>query len=94
MQLYKITEKLKDRKMSVTQAFAKFDKDKNGTLSKKEMIIALRELGISNLNDLELQQLVDSIDLDLSGEIDYKEFARKLRRCGLKVVSGESNLMR
>jgi Ca2+-binding EF-hand superfamily protein len=41
--------------MSVTQAFDKFDKNKDGTLSKKEMTMALRDLGISNLSEHEIQ---------------------------------------
>jgi hypothetical protein len=54
----------------------------------------LRDLRIDNLTDNDVELLLDSIDLDHSGEIDYKEFSRKLQRCGLRVVSNENRLMR
>jgi len=42
------------------------------------MYQALIRLGIDNLTDNELERIIDSIDIDKSGQIEYKEFSRKL----------------
>jgi Ca2+-binding EF-hand superfamily protein len=42
------------------------------------MISALKKLGIRGLTDNEINLVLDSMDLDSSGSIDYKEFERKL----------------
>ena len=91
--LYKIVENLKNKNMNITQAFEKYDLNKDHHISKNEMIMAFKSLGINNLTDHEVNQVMDSIDLDGSGDIDYKEFYRKLQRCGLRVMSKEDRLM-
>lgn len=91
--LYRIVEQLKESGEHITKAFERFDTSKDGTLQKSEMILALRRLRIDNLSDHEINVLLDSIDLNKDGGIDYKEFCRKLQRCGLRLMSREDRLM-
>lgn len=42
------------------------------------MIQALKQLGMNSLTDHQVNQVMDTFDLDQSGDIDYKEFYRKL----------------
>ena len=86
---YKIVTRLKRANVSVTQAFEHFDLDHNGQLSREEMVMAFNELGLDDLSAKEVDILFHSIDVDGDGSIQYKEFARKLARCGLRSLSPE-----
>merc|ERR1719456_345252 len=58
-------------------AFLVHDKDKNGTLSTGEIIGVLTELGITpkcREEQDELKQLLQDIDLDSSGDVNFEEF--------------------
>lgn len=55
------------------EAFAVFDKDGNGFISKEELKAALLNLG-ERLDDDELEAMIRAADRDGNGEIDYEEF--------------------
>ena len=55
------------------EAFSMFDKDKDGTISAKELLKVMRSLG-QNPSEAELQNMINDIDVDGSGNIDFKEF--------------------
>lgn len=57
----------------IEDAFAWCDKDGDGVISKYELGQALDSLG-EYKNDEELQELVDRVDADRSGAIDFDEF--------------------
>ncbi|CAN0069763.1 unnamed protein product [Discosporangium mesarthrocarpum] len=60
-------EKLKDLRTE----FTSFDKEKNGTISRSELAMALQERGVEKE---EMDRLFESIDVDNSGKIHYLEF--------------------
>ena len=55
------------------EAFAVFDKDGNGFISREELRAALLNLG-ERLDDEELDAMMKAADRDGNGEIDYEEF--------------------
>ncbi|KAK3093112.1 hypothetical protein FSP39_011207 [Pinctada imbricata] len=55
------------------QAFQVFDKDGDGTISTEELGVVMRSLGESPSED-ELEDLINEIDVDGNGEIDFDEF--------------------
>lgn len=59
-------------------AFNKFDKDGGGTIDAEELGSAMHSLG-QNLTRLELQDIIDSVDADNSGTIDFPEFLVLMR---------------
>jgi len=94
-QLYhKVVQRLKRAKVSVTQAFEHFDLDHDGQLSRAEMLLAFKKLGLDDLSNNDVDVLFRSIDVSGDGQIQYKEFARKLERCGLRSPTDEEMLAR
>ncbi|CAH1262978.1 calmodulin-like [Branchiostoma lanceolatum] len=57
------------------QAFWEFDRDRSGTIDGKELINVMRSLGL-NPTDLQVVELIDSVDTDGSGTIDFPEFVQ------------------
>mmetsp|Transcript_44859 Transcript_44859/g.71619 ORF Transcript_44859/g.71619 Transcript_44859/m.71619 type:complete len:205 (+) Transcript_44859:71-685(+) len=55
------------------EAFRLFDKDGSGTISNDELGTVMRSLG-QNPSDQELTDLVEEVDIDGNGEIDFQEF--------------------
>ena len=55
------------------QAFALFDNDGDGGITSAELGTVLRSLG-QDPSEGELQQMVDAVDVDNNGEIDFEEF--------------------
>jgi hypothetical protein len=65
--------------IDVHQVFQHFDHDKNGQISNSEMAEGLRELGIVEFSQADLDELVAEMDVDSTGEVDYAEFLRFVR---------------
>jgi len=59
--------------MSAKEAFMKFDKDNDGSLTFDEMVFAMRAMGITMDKD-KLKVVFDEYDSDKSGTIDFPEF--------------------
>ena len=67
------------------EAFQLFDKDGDGTISTKELGPLLRSLG-QNPDEDEIVDMIDEVDVDGSGSIDFVEFLHlmlKRQRDGL-----------
>lgn len=48
---------------------------------------------MDDLSEKEIDVLMRSIDIDGDGSIQYKEFTRKLQRCGLRSLSAQEMLV-
>ena len=62
-----------DPDKELKDAFKVFDADGSGTISRDELKKLMKRLG-QNLTDSELDAMMDEVDTDKSGEIDFKEF--------------------
>ena len=54
------------------EAFSLFDKDGDGTITTKELGTVMRSLG-QNPTEAELQDMINEVDVDGSGTIDFPE---------------------
>ncbi|XP_075241919.1 neo-calmodulin-like [Convolutriloba macropyga] len=69
-----MAEELSEEEVSEYQtAFSLFDEDGDGTITTKELGTIMRQLGM-NPSEAELQEMVDEVDEDGNGEIDFDEF--------------------
>ncbi|KIV93842.1 hypothetical protein PV10_05027 [Exophiala mesophila] len=57
--------------------FALFDKDGSGTITASELGEIMRSLG-QNPSDSELQDMINEVDADSSGSIDFDEFMKMM----------------
>ena len=62
-----------DPDKELRDAFAVFDADGNGTISKSELKQLMKNLG-QTLSDPELDAMMEEVDKDGNGEIDFAEF--------------------
>lgn len=58
-------------KNELLATFQKFDKDKNGRLSKEEVMQGYKEVLGGNLTEQEIELMFEEIDSNNSGEIDF-----------------------
>ena len=69
----------KNEHEELIKTFKSFDKNGNGTISKDELLDGYRELHIGRMSEEEIRKevddIMDRIDIDGSGMIDYSEWA-------------------
>lgn len=68
--MFKLTQ---DQIAELKEAFSMFDKDGDGTITLGELASVLRALGQKPTDD-ELQIMMNSVDVDQNGVIDFEEF--------------------
>merc|ERR1712087_75486 len=61
------------------EAFSLFDKDGDGTITTKELGPVMRSLG-QNPTEAELQDMINEVDADGNGTIDFPEFCTLMAR--------------
>lgn len=78
------------RREELVERFAKYDKDKSGSLSSSEISLLLSDLGFvpkTRKEQEELAYLISSVDMDGSGQIDFLEFQDLSQRIDEKLKS-------
>ena len=73
------------------EAFQAFDKDGNGSITVRELGTVMRSLG-QNLSEAEIKEMIDIVDEDKNGTIDFQEFLHLIAR-KLKLVRKEEQLL-
>lgn len=78
-----MTENISEEKIAeFKEFFESFDKDKDGYLTRKELCEIINSLG-QTLSEGEMEEIVNEVDTDGNGSIDFKEFlglmVRKMR---------------
>ncbi|KAK3035893.1 hypothetical protein RJ639_033394 [Escallonia herrerae] len=61
------------------EAFNLFDKDGDGSITTKELGTVMRSLG-QNPTEVELQDMINEVDADQNGTIDFPEFLNLMSR--------------
>ena len=73
------------------EAFQAFDKDGNGSITTKELGTVMRSLG-QNLSEAEIKEMIDIVDEDKNGTIDFQEFLHLMAR-KMKIIGKEEELL-
>merc|ERR1711976_766366 len=82
-------ERLSDEQIAeIKDAFQLFDKDGNGFISTKELGMVMSSLG-QNPTDCELMDMINEVDIDGSGTVDFPEFLDMIAKKIQNVDSGE-----
>ena len=75
-------ELTKEQKEELKEAFILFDKDGDGTISAKELVVVMRSIGLNPTLE-EIQSMMDEIEPGNNGEIEFEGFmalmAKKLK---------------
>jgi len=61
------------------EAFTLFDKDGDGNITTKELGTVMRSLG-QNPTEAELKDMIEEVDADVNGTIDFPEFLTMMAR--------------
>ena len=64
------------------EAFALFDKNGDGTITVVELGTVMRSLG-NNPTDSELQDMINEVDSDGNGTLEFEEFCQLMAKQGL-----------
>ncbi|MBA0863258.1 hypothetical protein Goshw_018714 [Gossypium schwendimanii] len=75
-----MVDQLTDEQMAeFKEAFSLFDKDGDGCITTKELGTVMRSLG-QNPTEAELQGMINEVDADQNGTIDFPEFLNLIAR--------------
>ncbi|XP_065921016.1 calmodulin-like [Dysidea avara] len=75
-----MTDQLTEEQISeFKEAFSLFDEDGDGTITTKELCTVMRSLG-QNPTEAELQDMINEVDADRNGTIDFPEFLTMMVR--------------
>lgn len=74
------------------EAFALFDKDNDGCITSKELMTVMNGLRLQ-ITEQEIADLINNVDVDGSGTVDFNEFLRMMSRSQYHVnrVQGRSS---
>ena len=68
-----------EQKLEFKEAFALFDKNGDGTITVAELGVVMNTLG-SNPNPVELQDMINEVDVDGNGTLEFEEFCQLMAR--------------
>ncbi|KAL6641951.1 hypothetical protein ACP70R_020132 [Stipagrostis hirtigluma subsp. patula] len=89
VQLHLSKEQIKEFR----EAFSLFDKDGDGTITTKELGTVMKSLGQSP-TEAELRDMIDEVDADGSGSIDFNEFLTLVARNAREADAGAEEEIR
>uniref|UniRef100_J3M0D3 non-specific serine/threonine protein kinase n=1 Tax=Oryza brachyantha TaxID=4533 RepID=J3M0D3_ORYBR len=67
-----------EKEEDLLRAFQHFDKDNSGYITRDELEQAMEEYGMSD--EANIKQVLDEVDKDKDGRIDYEEFVEMMRK--------------
>ena len=70
------------------EAFSFFDKDGDGSITTKELGLVMKSLG-QNSSQVELQGMIDEMDENGNGSVDFQEFLEIIKKAALNHNSEE-----
>mmetsp|Transcript_29366 Transcript_29366/g.50307 ORF Transcript_29366/g.50307 Transcript_29366/m.50307 type:complete len:289 (-) Transcript_29366:212-1078(-) len=76
--------------VEVHNAFSRFDRNGDGSIEAKEMLVVMREMGVRNKDD-EARALIASVDIDGNGRVEFDEFLAMMAR-RILTIDGEVEL--
>ncbi|KAH7372454.1 hypothetical protein KP509_17G005100 [Ceratopteris richardii] len=68
------------------EGFHVFDLDKNGSITKKELMSTLKTLGIQDIREEDLQRIISENDKDDNGTIEIHEFISMVAQAGISEI--------
>lgn len=74
-----IDDLTEDQIKEIKEAFALFDRDGDGHITPNEIGIVMRSLG-QNPTEADLHDLMEEVDTDKSGNLDFSEFLAMMKR--------------
>ncbi|CAN6652031.1 calmodulin [Trichomonascus vanleenenianus] len=75
-----MADQLTEKQISAfKEAFSLFDKDNDGQITTKELGVVMRSLG-QNPSESELSDMINEVDVDNDGTIDFPEFLTMMAR--------------
>ncbi|EFJ14591.1 hypothetical protein SELMODRAFT_120223 [Selaginella moellendorffii] len=74
-----ISSEKEERNKEFKEAFSLFDKDGDGCITTSELAVVMRSLG-QNPSEAELREMIDEVDVDGNGTIDFQEFLNLMAR--------------
>ncbi|VDL94472.1 unnamed protein product [Schistocephalus solidus] len=77
--IYQADQLTEEQIAEFKEAFSLFDKDGDGTITTKELGTVMRSLG-QNPTEAELQDMINEVDADGNGTIDFPEFLTMMAR--------------
>ena len=88
----KLAQQINTRRLSPLEVFQMIDTNRDGHISKSEFSDAMKNMEIE-ISPEDSDTLFLFLDLDGSNEIEYNEFALKLKRSGVKIKKKEEELI-
>jgi calmodulin len=74
------TEEISDKYVDeLREAFALFDKDNDGCITSKELFTVMNGLRLQ-ITEQEIADIINNVDVDGSGTVDFNEFLRMMSR--------------
>ena len=73
---------------SYREVFSLFDKDSSGTISSSELATVMRSFG-QKATESEIAYIMNRIDIDHNGSIDFEEFVNLMCRPELSPIAGQ-----
>ncbi len=79
------TQMAEQTEKEMKEAFDLFDEDGSGTISREELMAALKVVQ-TDVSEPQLREMIDAIDVNKDGVISFEEFKEMLGKCNVKRI--------